>query len=204
MLAAPERSFALNGLEAIISRIKADAQDEARRYLEAAEKEAGQILDRSQAACAEISKAAEDEAALQISDLVGRAQSMAGLERRKALLAVRQELLDDVLDQAVEQLARLADEDKLSFYKNLIQHSDLTEGELVLNEQDQKLGPALLASQEKNLGLAAETGSFAGGLIIKAGLIEENMTLESLLKMGHAELVGLAASFLFEEKDDTR
>ncbi len=194
----------MNGLDAIISRIMADAEDEARRYEEAALKEKEAILAKSQAVCAEISQAAEDEAALQISDLVGRAKSMASLDQRKALLAVRQELLDEVLALALDQLASLPDDQKLDFYKNLVRYSGLAEGELILNEQDKNLAPALIAGQANQLQLAPETGSFTGGLIVRAGLIEENMTIESLLKMQQADLVSLAAAFLFEGMDDTR
>lgn len=194
----------MNGLDAIISRIKADAQDEARRYEQAAEKEADEIKAKSKADCEMITKAAEEEVAGQVDDLVGRARSMAGLEERKALLAARQDLLGEILDMALQQLAQLPDKEKISFYRNLIRRSGLAKGELILNAADRELGAEILADLDSALQLSEAAGTFTGGLVIRDGLIEENMTLESLLRMNQAELVALAASFLFKGPEGTR
>lgn len=188
----------MEGLDAIISRIMADAREEASELARTADKEIEELLKQNSAACEQVIRAARETGETQATAILSRAGSMAGLDRRKALLGARRELVEQALDLAFEKLTRLPDTDKLALYRRLINQTNLHEGVLVLNAADQPLAGQLTAEPGCRFSVADQPGSFAGGLIIVNGLIEENLTLETLFANKRAELVGLAAAALFE------
>ena len=92
-----------------------------------------------------------------------------------------------------------AEAEKVALYRQLIHRARLSEGSLVLCAADQPIGPQLIEDPDVNLVLSEQPGLFAGGLIIRSGLIEENLTYETLFKDKHAEMVSLTAAILFEQ-----
>jgi V/A-type H+-transporting ATPase subunit E len=191
----------LEGLDAIIKRIMADAREEASDLARESEKAKNELLQQNQEACSQIMSTARDAGAVQAATIINRAESMAGLDRRKAILTARQALIEQVLDQAMERLCRMPEADKLALYRQLIRQARLTEGTLVLCAADQTIGPQLIDEPGLRLTLSEQPGLFAGGLVIRSGLIEENLTFETLFKNKHAELVSLSAAVLFEHGD---
>ena len=189
----------MEGLDAIIRRIMADAREEASRLGRESEKTANELLQQNRETCRRIISTAQDAGAAQAGAIVSRAESMAGLDRRKALLAARQELIEQVLNKSMECLCQMPEAEKVALYRQLIHRARLSEGSLVLCAADQPIGPQLIEDPDVNLVLSEQPGLFAGGLIIRSGLIEENLTYETLFKDKHAEMVSLTAAILFEQ-----
>ena len=188
----------MHGLAAIQKRIQANACEEADEILREADKAAAEILAEQDKAGQRLLAEARSKAEVQAEAIVSRARSLAALDQRKALLRARQQLVDQTLQHVLDRLCRLPAADKLAFYRLLVERSGLTEGEVILAGADRDLGPLLLADRASGLTLSAEAGSFAGGLVVRRGLIEENLTFETLLKNNHAAWVSLAASVLFD------
>ncbi|NLM76547.1 MAG: hypothetical protein GX173_00465 [Ruminococcaceae bacterium] len=195
----------MDGLEAIEKRIQADAREAAAEILRQSDKTAAEILAEQEATCQQILEQARTQGESQADAIVSRARSLTGLDQRKALLGSRQKLIEQALRRALDLLCAMPADDKARFYRKLIIRAGLSEGMVILAEADLDLGPALLSGGPAGLKLAEKPGSFAGGLVIRQGLIEENLTFETLLKNNHAQWVSLAASVLFghENHQDT-
>ncbi|MDW7656737.1 MAG: V-type ATP synthase subunit E family protein [Bacillota bacterium] len=191
----------MEGLDAIILRIMADAREEASKLDRESDKTENELLKQNQETCRRIVSTAQEAGAALAGAIVNRAQSMAGLDRRKTLLAARQELIEQVLEQAMEKLCHMPKAEKVALYRQLIHRARLSEGSLVLCAADQPIGLQLIEEPDVNLVLSEQPGLFAGGLIIRSGLIEENLTYETLFKDKHAEMVSLTASILFEKSN---
>lgn len=187
----------MEGLEAIKKTIMDKAQKEVASILQRAEQEATDILQQNESACRAILDEAYEQGKSQADFILNRARSLAALERRKSVLQARQDLIEKGLDQALCVLCEMPDDEKIGFYQCLIKQSGMTEGTLILSASDQKLGEQVIADPKFKLTLSTESGSFVGGLVIRKGLIEENLTFESLIEKDRPLWVTLAASILF-------
>lgn len=188
----------MEGLDAIIRRIMADAREEASALARESDNTRNELLQENQKTCGQIMSAARDAGAAQAAAIASRAGSMAGLDRRKAILTARQELIEQVLELAMARLCRMPEAEKVALYRQLIRRARIAEGTLILCAADQPIGRQLLEEPGFRLTLSDQPGHFAGGLVIRSGLIEENLTFETMFKNKHAELVSLSASILFE------
>lgn len=186
----------MDGLQAIRDRIMEEARGTAAQIIEQAELQAGSILAAAEAEKVKILAEAARKSENQADALLARARSTAVMESRKTLLKFRQDLIDRAIADAANQVRQLPDERKIAFYRSLIRNSTIREGELLLSAEDRHLAPKLLEGHG-SLRLSDETGSFCGGLVIRRGLIEDNLTLAIIVANIRPELVRLAADILF-------
>ena len=191
----------MEGLEAIKLRILADAHEEADAILRQARDAVADIKEKNEQAASRLLTEARQTGAARADSVVSRARSLAALDQRKALLGARQELVEEAIRLALERLVALEPDRKLAFYQALIEQSSMTDGELILNRQDQVLGPRLLLQSRHRIAVAHQAGDFAGGLVIRNGLIEENLTFETLIKNSRPTLIRLAADILFAPEE---
>ncbi|MEA4889463.1 MAG: V-type ATP synthase subunit E family protein [Clostridiaceae bacterium] len=187
----------MNGLEAIQDRILAEAREKANEILNHARQSAAETL-ASARQCNEAQLAeTRQKASAQAEAIKSRARSMAAMEKRKALLQARRDLVDQAVDIAAVQLRQLDTDKKIAFYRQLLLRAKMQTGELVLSAADFNLGERIIADYSGSIHLAAAPGAFEGGLIIRQELIEENLTLDLIIKNRRSQLVRLAASVLF-------
>jgi len=191
----------LEGLEAIKLRILADAREEADAILRQARETAAELKEKNEQTAAQLLTEARQTGNARAEAVVSRARSLAALDQRKTLLGARQELVDETIRLALERLAALEPERKLVLYQALIEQSGMAEGEVILSRQDQMLGPRLLLQSRCQISVSEQAGNFAGGLVIRSGLIEENLTFETLIKNDRPALVRLAADILFAAEE---
>jgi len=191
----------LEGLEAIKLRILADAREEADAILRQARETAAELKEKNDQAAAQLLAEARQTGKARAEAVVSRARSLAALDQRKTLLGARQELVDETIRLALERLTALEPERKLALYQALIEQSGMAEGEVILSRQDQMLGPRLLLQSRRQISVSEQVGDFAGGLVIRSGLIEENLTFETMIKNDRPVLVRLAADILFAAEE---
>ncbi|OLA90706.1 MAG: hypothetical protein BHW44_05285 [Roseburia sp. 40_7] len=86
----------MTGLDKITSQIQEEAEASAKERIEAAQKEAEQILADAKAACEAMEKEASDKAAALKTVQDGRIHSAAEQKRKTALLKAKQEIIADV------------------------------------------------------------------------------------------------------------
>ena len=191
----------MEGLEAIKLRILADAREEADAILRQARETAAELKEKNEQTAAQLLTEARQTGNARAEAVVSRARSLAALDQRKTLLGARQELVDETIRLALERLTALEPERKLVLYQALIEQSGMAEGEVILSRQDQMLGPRLLLQSRCQISVSEQAGNFAGGLVIRSGLIEENLTFETLIKNDRPALVRLAADILFAAEE---
>ena len=188
----------LKGMENIVGRILADA-----------ETSAAEIKAQSDAAVAEVMAAANTQAEqvyaqglksakAEVENVLLRGKSMADLEGRKALLTARQSVIDEAFAAAVEQLQKKR-KNKDGYAKLL---ADLAKPHLkddsavVVDKADFELIGAAL---KRALGCDVSSADLpSGGLVVKSGGIELNLTFTALLRQYREQLEQAVASVLFQ------
>ena len=194
----------MKGTEKIIAHIGADAKAQA-----------DAILAQAEAKCAEIREGYEQQAKQAYAERIragvkanqDRLDSMdrlAKMEGRKAILALKQDMVAESFDRACDQLVNLPAAEYGTFLAKLAVKASVThDEEVVLNARDRKaLGDKVIEAANKALGggkltLSRETGNFKGGLILRRGSIEANCTAELLVDLCREEMAAELAGVLF-------
>ena len=183
----------MKGTEKIIAHIQADA-----------EAQADAILAQAEQNCASI-RAAWDRVGVKANqDRLDSMERLAKMEGRKAILAVKQDLVAESFGRAAELLVNLPEEQYVALLAKLAAEASVTgEEEIVLNARDraavgQKVVDAANAKLSGGkLTLSADTGDFKGGLILRRGSIEANCTAELLVELRREDMAAELAKVLF-------
>lgn len=181
--------------EKIINEAKTQAKEIEARYKSQADQILGSILEKAK-------KAAEEKKR--------RIISMAELENRKALLKVKQEIIDEVFEKAKEKIKALPDEQYRNLIADMLMRSTVTGNEeVIISETDrQRITPEFIQEinkklkdigKEGNLRISDVFRDMIGGFILKSKDVEINSTFDSLIKMEREELETEIAKILFEE-----
>ena len=189
----------MDGINAILDRILADARDRSDYLIAQADQAAAETVAAAQASGEQLQAQAGVLASSQAEAILSRARSAVAMEKRKAMLQARQDLIDEAIARAGKTVQNLPGADKVSFGRSLLQSSKIRKGSVILPAADRHLGPAMLDELDGGMSftLDDESGDFTGGLIIRQGQVEENLTLDLLIKNSRTQLVQLAASILF-------
>lgn len=195
----------MKGTEKIIAHIRSDAEEQANAILaEAAEQ------------CAAIKSGCEEQAKgtyaerirAGVKECESRADSMkrmAQMESRKGVLALKQELVSASFDKAVEMIVALPREQYVSLLAKLASEAAVTGSEeIVLNARDREaIGADVVKAADAlfkggSFSLSDETGSFAGGLILRRGSVAANCTAELLVELQRSGMASEIAKVLFD------
>ena len=194
----------MKGTEKIIAHIGADAKAQA-----------DAILAQAEAKCAGIREGYEQQAKQAYAeriragvkanqDRLDSMERLAKMEGRKAVLALKQDMVAESFDRACDQLVNLPAAEYGTFLAKLAVKASVThDEEVVLNARDRKaLGDMVIEAANKALGggkltLSKETVDFKGGLILRRGSIEANCTAELLVDLCREEMAAELAGVLF-------
>lgn len=194
----------MNGIEKLTQQIAADAQVEVDAILAEAKEKADAITadyaQRAEKAAAERLAKGTEAAAQREERLI----SMADMERRKDLLAAKQNMVGKAFDKALEQLCNLPDEECVAILTKLaVAASASGKEQLIFSPKDrERVGKAVVlaaneALKDGNLTLSEQTRPMAGGFILSDGAIEVNCTFETLVRLQRGEMAGEVANVLF-------
>lgn len=186
----------MNGLEAIADKILSEAQEKADRLIEQARVQSEETLAAARNEAAQILASSRESTARQADAFMIRAASAAALESRRTLLQARQDQLNQIMVRALSILSEMPENDRLAFYHDLIISSGATSGEITLSSADAHLGSRLEQMMDGHYTIASQAGSFSGGLLLKQGPIEDNLTFERLIAISRPQLVKLADDML--------
>lgn len=193
----------MNGIDRITARVIADAEAEAASRCAAAEQRAAEIRRRADDEAAELSAKIIAEGRAEAERASSLVFSAAETEAKKAMLAMKQDLVSEAFDLAVKKLCSLDTEKYVSLLSALAANACETGAEeIILNEQDRaRCGDAVVAEANrlsgKSMTLSARTRPIVGGLILSQGHIEVNCAFDTLAAMRKNELSGEAAKLLF-------
>ena len=196
----------MTGLEKITSQILEEAKTSAAVKLEAAQKEADDILAKAKEECAAMEAEAAEKNAVLKENYEGRIKSSAEQQRRTAILRAKQEMIAEVIEEAYVTLKQQDTESYFRTMENILKTYVLGEaGEIYFSEKDLARMPADFgkkieaAAKEKggSLVLMKESKAIEDGFILVYGGIEENCTLKALLDAKKDELQDKVNEILF-------
>ena len=194
----------MKGTEKIIAHIRADAKGQADAIVAAAEEQAAQLRAEYDKKAAQLYADKLRAGTKACQDQLDSVQRITQMEAKKALLAVKQEMVGKCFEKAQALLTALPKEQYVAFLAGLAAKASVTgEEEIVLNERDRAaVGAAVVEAANARLGkgkmkLAERTGGFAGGLILSRGSVEANCTAELLVELCRGEMSAEIADKLF-------
>ncbi|MBR3641605.1 MAG: V-type ATP synthase subunit E [Oscillibacter sp.] len=193
----------MNGIERIIERLTADAQEEFDGILSAAQAEADKIAASYRAQAERDAADLEAKSEKAAKEREERLVSAAQMEARKTVLAGKQEVMNAVYERALAKLRALPDDAYTKVLATLLaQAAPDGCGEVIFSEQDRaRVGQAAVdaanAKLSGKLTLAEETRPTQGGFILKNNNVEVNCTFDTLVRLQKAETAGQVAEKLF-------
>ena len=194
----------MKGTEKILAHIAADAKDEVDAILAEAEQQCGEIKAGFDRQAAERYSERIRAGVKACQDEVDSRVRIDQMEARKAILAVKQEMVAKSFDEALKALVKLPEKDYVAFLAKLSANASVShDEEIILNARDRaavgdkvvKAANALVPGGK--LTLSDETREIAGGLILRRGNVEANCTAELLVELQRGELAAEVAGLLF-------
>lgn len=168
---------------------EADAAVQAAR--EAAEAEAAQIIEKAQHS---------------VSDHARKVESSMDMQRKQAILAAKQEVIGNVLDEAYRMVMDLEDEQYFKLLEKLLEkHVVSGEGEICFSARDLKRMPEGFTEKIKNIAsekggsltVSQQPAEMDGGFLLVYGGIEENCTIRAVFDAGREEMSDRVNRMLF-------
>ncbi len=196
----------MTGLEKILKAIEEDARAQADARLEAAQKEAAQIMDEAKAQGEFRSEEISRQSAVDAAGALARAQSAADLLKRRTLLLKKQELIGQVIDSAYRSLFELSDERYFDVLLGMAnKYAEKQAGEIAFNERDLGRLPAdfemrlqsALTGSGASLRVSREPRAIDGGFVLIYGGVEENCSFAALFEAQREALQDEVYALLF-------
>jgi vacuolar-type H+-ATPase subunit E/Vma4 len=195
-------------LSDILTRILEEAEEESGRTRSRGEEEAGRVLDEARREAETIREKLRAKGEAKLRRQMSNAVSRQRLEARKEILSLKKRLLDDLFGGLPAALQNRPEGEYASLLAGLV-GDDLGghPAELEVGREDLAVFgegfpdrvAALLADRFSGWEVAAsrEAGGFERGLRIRAGRLEHNLSLETLLVKSREKMEVDAARVLF-------
>lgn len=197
--------------DAITSRILDDARKEASQGLREAHDRVEKMRRENEETMAQkreqaLAKARED--AIELRDRMLR---MAELDQRKEYLGMKRQVMDDAFDQALLQMRGMQVDQARRFLSDLLADAAQGDEELIISKADEGVfAPeflekvnARLAEMGKasSLKLSEERRELGGGVILRRGGMEVNLTYAAVLGEIRPSLEAEVAAMLFDGQE---
>ena len=179
-------------IDAIMAEAKQDALDitlRAKEDAEAAIVVTRQNLSEQNTPVLARAKAAADE-------LAGKSISSAKMEAGKAVLAVKQQILEDSVAAAKAKLINSSGKEYENILMTMAGSAGDSTGCTVILSQDDKANYGQLFAQ-KGFIVAEETRPISGGFIVRKDAVEYNFTFEAIFTASKDSIDEIAAAILF-------
>jgi V/A-type H+-transporting ATPase subunit E len=198
-------------LEAIVDKILKDARDQTSRIEHESRAKIQSIQSECEETVRDLQEASSKRAERLAEDQRRRLLSMAELEVRKEVLALKQETIGTAFEKAICKLLEEDEERYSTLLKKLILDANLEgDEELILNQKDREtmgvflireLNEAFLKAGKKgNLRLSREIRPIRGGVILRRGRKEVNCSAESIIYSKRDSLEATVARILFPDE----
>ena len=199
----------MTGIEKITARIEADAQAEVAAIKSAADARCAELradyVKKAQEAYWERIRAGVKECESRV-DRMGR---LAQMESKKSVLGLKQSMVNEAFDRAVDRICKMPTEEYVDAMATLAAKSSTTGNEfVVLSAADrERCGEALvqaanakLAAAGKNacLALSADTADMKAGFLLREGDVSVNCSVDVLAELCRTDMAAKVASALFD------
>ncbi|MBE6715858.1 MAG: hypothetical protein E7573_02955 [Ruminococcaceae bacterium] len=188
----------MSGLDNILSRLDNECKAVCEDIINSARSEAERIIGEAEKsaekAFEEKTAAAKKEAEL----IVQKAVSASQANDRKSVLGAKVELIDDILNKALNKLYNL---DEMSYFEVLrklaVNNSLEGKGTMFLSQRDIERMPSGFADAFSDIEICREPIDIKDGFILKYGDIEVNCTFSAMMSSSKDELKSIASEILF-------
>lgn len=193
----------MKGLDKIIERIRADAAAEIDAIRAEGEAKAAEITAGYAAQAEEASRTEEEKSRLAVQTLAERGSRADAMDQSKAVLAAKQQCIDEAFDLAANKLRSLPREEYVAVLAGLAAAAGVGDEELVLSAADaaeigaQVVQKANALKSGAAFTLSAETRELEGGLILKRGDVEVNCAFATQLRLLRQTMAADVAAILF-------
>ena len=192
-------------LENITGKIVSEANEFASAVIAEAQTEATAILEEYEATAEKEYNQIIDTAYEKASEIMHRSNAQSMKEKRINILSAKWEYLSNAFSAAVSLLCRMPDEKQVSFLTGLVRKYQQAEAEIIFNKADRERIGHLVEERVNAAGgfrvtLSESTGDFLGGLVLKEGGVEANLTYETLVASCRESLEDEVSSILFEQE----
>ncbi|NLM19530.1 MAG: hypothetical protein GX217_05845 [Clostridiaceae bacterium] len=188
----------MDKINKIIEVILSEAQDQANQILQKTDKDIAQKRSETEAEIKKINLLTDQEIASEQKIIQIRTESLIETRLRQEKLEQRQSLIAEVIDLALNKFNSQSEQEKIKLYSDLIQAKDIKSGEISLNRDEQRLLDSLLSQLGPGFS-AGEIADISGGMIIKHDRIEENLSLDLIIRDHRAKLSVIVANQLFPD-----
>ena len=193
----------MKGLDKIIGRIRADAMAEIDAIRAEGGAKAAEVTAAYEAKARDF-LSAEAEKSRQAAETLGeRAVRSDAMDKSKAILAAKQECIDEAFALAAKKLRELPREEYIAVLAALATASGVGDEEIILSAADaaevgaQVVETANAAKSGAAFTLSAETRELEGGLILKRGDVEVNCAFATYLRLLRQTMAADVAAILF-------
>lgn len=186
-------------LEKITARLMSDSDKECADIIEKAKAQADAIIKNAEEQAENIVNEAKEQAYSEFNKAVERAKSSTVTSERRAILGMKNELINIVINTAKKRLCTLDDDRYFELLYDIAKHS-LRDGDgvMFLSEKDLARCPADFVSKLGHSVTLSDTPiKTDGGFILKYGGIEINCTFDALFESYSDELRAKASEMLF-------
>ncbi len=199
----------MNGLDNIIAKINKDCEAECEVILGKAKDEAGAILEKARNEADLIRKGILDAALRENEKEIELLNSRIELESKKNLLALKIELVNGIIETALNKIKNLPDEEYFKVIKSLIlRHAQKGSGTLCFSKKDlNRLPSGFEQDVNKALGngssvkISEEPARIDGGFLLVYDDIDQNCSFEALLSSSVDEIKDRLFEMLFKRTD---
>lgn len=197
----------MTGLEKMKSQILEEARTQAEQELGEAKETAAGIREQAAKEAERIRAGILAKSDAQIANYRERVQSSIDLKRRTQILAAKQEIIREILEEACASLEQLEPEPYFRMLAGLLESYVLPgQGEIRFSDRDLNRLPA--GYREEIRRIAAEKGAvltisekpagIENGFILVYGGVEENCTLRAIFDTKRAEFSDRIRAVLFD------
>ena len=178
----------------ITDKILSCAKEEALTIISEANAKALEIKEKADKTISDIYDKAKAEAADEAEKIRSKELSSANMAAGKDLLSKKQQLIDEVIDEAYKKLITMEESEYTEIVLNMLKSAP--KGVIILSAKDK----AVLGGKIKESGyeVSEETRDIDSGFVIKNGDIEHNFSFTSILTVDKEEIRSMVAEMLFK------
>lgn len=190
----------MTGLEKIVEQIKEEAQAASEENLAQTKKEGEELLAEAKQKREEARAIAVKQIDADAKQRLLRGQSAAALQKRKLLLEAKQQIIKEILADALDTMLHLNQEEYFGFLLRMVRRYALKEpGTIYLSRLDLERMPESFRREleEKNIMISEEPATLTGGFLLSYGDIEENCSFDALLAENRDALQDQLVKVLF-------
>lgn len=173
----------MEGYQKLVGKLKSEAAAKSEAVLRDARLKAAELVRAAKDKAKEDLANAKTAALKNKADIAARRATVAQMDGRKLISAVKAEILDEAFRSAKKSLLNLPDAEYKKLVKAMIVACAEDGEEAVLSKADKKrLSASFIESIAKETGIkitvSKETGDFDGGIILRGKNADKNMTFD--------------------------